>query len=296
MKIFDESKPFWKGNFHCHTTRSDGRRSPEEVMEVYRAHGYDFLTLTDHRLLSEQTHLSDGMLMLSGVEMDFELCAEALHITGFGMDESFSSDRSWLRSPQSCIDAMRRHGGRAILAHPAWSLNTMATLTSLRGLTAAEIYNTMSNAPWNGQRANSSGILDVTAAHGRLYNFVAADDAHYYAGEECRSYTMVQADELSQSAIIEAMDAGSFYCSQGPQFQQLTLENGLLTVRCSPVDQIIFYSNLVWSSERCRAGKGLTDAAYHLDGGDTFVRVQLVDAQGNSAWSNPIALAGQRQP
>ena len=53
MKLFWDDKPFYRGNTHCHTTRSDGRRSPEEVIALYREAGYDFLTLTDHRKLSE---------------------------------------------------------------------------------------------------------------------------------------------------------------------------------------------------------------------------------------------------
>ena len=44
------SKPgrFWRGNLHTHSTRSDGRRSPEEVCRFYETAGYDFLALTDH--------------------------------------------------------------------------------------------------------------------------------------------------------------------------------------------------------------------------------------------------------
>ena len=46
MKLFWYDKPFYRGNTHCHTTRSDGRRSPEEVIALYREAGYDFLALT----------------------------------------------------------------------------------------------------------------------------------------------------------------------------------------------------------------------------------------------------------
>ena len=51
----DENGAIWyKGNLHTHTTRSDGRKSPEEVMALYRDHGYDFLALTDHWIPSEE--------------------------------------------------------------------------------------------------------------------------------------------------------------------------------------------------------------------------------------------------
>ena len=48
MKIIDGSKKYYKGNLHTHTTNSDGKRSPEEVMAGYEALGYDYLALTDH--------------------------------------------------------------------------------------------------------------------------------------------------------------------------------------------------------------------------------------------------------
>ncbi|MDD2711180.1 MAG: PHP domain-containing protein [Verrucomicrobiae bacterium] len=40
---------WFKGNLHTHTTRSgDGEFSPQEVIEWYKSHGYDFLAITDH--------------------------------------------------------------------------------------------------------------------------------------------------------------------------------------------------------------------------------------------------------
>lgn len=37
------------GDLHLHTTLSDGNQEPELVASMYRAHGYDFLAITDHR-------------------------------------------------------------------------------------------------------------------------------------------------------------------------------------------------------------------------------------------------------
>lgn len=48
-----ESGPRWfKGNLHTHTLWSDGDDFPEMVADWYRRHGYHFLALTDHDLLS----------------------------------------------------------------------------------------------------------------------------------------------------------------------------------------------------------------------------------------------------
>ena len=44
---------WWKGNLHTHTLWSDGDGFPEMVADWYRAHGYEFLALSDHNLLSQ---------------------------------------------------------------------------------------------------------------------------------------------------------------------------------------------------------------------------------------------------
>ncbi len=44
---------WWKGNTHTHSLWSDGDAAPELVADWYRSHGYHFLALTDHDILSE---------------------------------------------------------------------------------------------------------------------------------------------------------------------------------------------------------------------------------------------------
>ena len=49
MKLFKDNQPFYRANLHAHTTRSDGRLSPEECLRLYRSLGYDIVALTDHK-------------------------------------------------------------------------------------------------------------------------------------------------------------------------------------------------------------------------------------------------------
>ncbi|MHC4623663.1 MAG: CehA/McbA family metallohydrolase domain-containing protein [Planctomycetota bacterium] len=48
-----ESQKWWKGNLHAHTLWSDGGDYPEMVVEWYSKHGYNFLALSDHNILSQ---------------------------------------------------------------------------------------------------------------------------------------------------------------------------------------------------------------------------------------------------
>lgn len=290
MLMFDPDKRFFKGNLHTHTTNSDGRRSPEDVLKLYRENGYDFTALTDHwKRAPEEKAFLDGMLILPGIELDYTLPAQVIHIVGVGVDESvLKATRNG--GPQSGIDAIRRAGGRAILAHPAWSLNTPEVIGALRGLTAAEIFNSVSDMPWNGDRADSTGVLDTAAANGHVLNTIASDDSHFYEGEECTSYIMLQADELTKENVLKALDEGAFYATRGPRFEQIEVTESEIRVKCSAVSRVVFHSDLVYVGDRVTQGEGLTEAVYRIkrERGERFVRIILIDENGRRAWSNPI--------
>jgi len=53
-------KGFWfKGNLHTHTTNSDGALSPEQTIRLYKKNGYDFLSITEHEVVTDIKQLSE---------------------------------------------------------------------------------------------------------------------------------------------------------------------------------------------------------------------------------------------
>lgn len=287
MQMFVPGMPFYKGNTHAHSTRSDGRLSPEEVYETYRCAGYDFLALTDHWRVGGGGDYR-GMLLIPGIEYDFAFERQVLHLVCLFQDAADARGVFRYMSHDQVIAYVNRVNGVPIAAHPAWSLNTPAFLQSLEGVNLAEVYNTMSDEPFNAPRGNSESLLDVAAANGKVFNLVAADDAHPYRGEQCVSYVMAQAETLTTPAILDALRQGRFYASQGPEFRQITYEDGAITVETSPVSRITFCSNLYWVDDRCRQGEGLTREIYRAHPEERFVRVQITDESGRRAWSLPI--------
>lgn len=287
MKLFQDGLPIFTGNLHTHTTRSDGRLSPEDVQKLYKDRGYDFLALTDHWRPNEPGEYQ-GMLVLSGAEMDITFPDQAVHIVGVGLKEDLLQYAGRGDEPQRMIDAARAAGGCAILCHPAWSLNSPETMLSLQGLTAVEVYNSFSGIPWNAARADSSIQIDMALTRGFRAQLVASDDSHRYAGEQCLSYTRIQAAALSREALMEGLRSGACYASQGPSFHQITWEDGTVEVSCSPVEYMVFNSNLVWSQDRCRVGQDMTHALYQMKEGERYVRVELIDRYGRRAWSGPL--------
>lgn len=292
--IIDRSLPQWKGNCHCHTTNSDGRLSPRQAAALYEQAGYDFLAITDHRKVTDAAEIGDSrLLLIPGVELDYFIerrHRQAVHIVGVGVSRDVMDCPGLLDSPQQGIDGILHAGGRAIFAHPAWSLNDPDVIEDLRGLSAVEVYNHMSDDPWNGRRGDSSEVLDLCCADGCCLPFVAGDDAHFYAGDECHSALIACAETLSRDAVLRALSEGRVYASQGPRILEMYLEDNVLTVRCTEAEQILFNTNRVYSPERVQRGRGITEGRYTLRPFESFVRVEITDRAGKRAWSSPVQL------
>ena len=288
MMIDSSGKRWYKGNLHMHTTVSDGKKSPEDAISLYAGEGYDFLSITDHWHVSENGS-RDGVLLFSGCEYDFHhsVLDGIFHIVSVGTAADPAVTRT--DTPQQAIDKIHAAGGLAILAHPAWSLNTPEQILSLHGIDATEIFNSVSDLPFN-CRPYSGLIVDMLAARGLRLPLYASDDAHFYTNSDaCRSYILVQADERSPHSILSAIRAGRLYASQGPELC-VEQKDRRIVVRCSPVRSIVFFTDAVWNNHRSDVGNGLTEAVFDAAPHETFVRVEITDPEGRSAWSPVIPL------
>ena len=283
--LFEKTR--YKVNLHTHTTLSDGRKTREEVLNIYRSAGYDAVALTDHWYFGDTESLG-GMMVISGGEYNIggSDCRDGVyHIVGVGMTREPSVTVSM--SAQQIINAIHAAGGLAILAHPAWSLNTPEQILPLRDVDLTEIYNSVSGLHMS-RRPDSSLIVDMIASQGRIYPLIADDDAHYYDGDECMSWIMVEADSNSQTDLIQAIRDERFYATQGPEIHLLQ-EGDEYVVRCSPCREIVFLSNFVWSP-RIFEGDGITEARYKPRQKEAYLRAMVTDQNGKQAWSNIIVL------
>ncbi len=273
---------------HQHTTLSDGKKTPDEVIEIYKAHGYDAVALTDHWKHSETT-VCEGMQLISGAEYNFGGSRGDIgvyHILSLFAKELPQISRE--DDPQTAIDKIHAAGGMAVLAHPAWSLNTPDMIMKLRDVDATEIYNAVSERG-ESFRPDSSVIIDMVAGMGREYPLLATDDSHYYDGiDNCMGFVMVESESSEPEALREAILQKRFYASQGPEIHLLR-EGEKFRVLCSPVSHIYFASNSVWTV-RSKHGEGITEMDYTPNGDEKFVRAFVVDKNGRSAWSNIVML------
>lgn len=289
MYLDKQGHKWYKVGLHVHTTISDGKATPEDAADIYKSAGFDAIAITDHWKYHGD-HTISGLKIISGCEYNLgvnDSIEGVMHILGVGMKKDPCLHP--LHTRQEIIDKINESGGIAILAHPAWSLNTIADAKELSGFAATEIYNTVSDVEQS-SRPYSGYFVDVLANSGITYKLVATDDAHYYGGiDETKSYIMVKAEDNSTEEILRAIKNGSFYSSQGPELY-VERKNDKIIVNCSKCSKIIFLSNTTWAPDKIYRGNDLTYAEYPLKDFEKWVRVEVVDDNGNYAWSNIINL------
>ena len=300
QQAFVGAKRMLKGGLHCHTTRSDGSGTPEEVISYYYKHGYDFLALTDHRFYNYKNFAPDiPITIIPGMEFDNLLegknrgfrCFHTVCIgpsreggNGFEQDERLNSGTAKNQEEyQQYLDEFHAKGNLTIYCHPEWSSTPARYFDKMIGNFAMEIWNSACAMRFNLVR--DAAYWDELLGQGKVIYGVAADDGHRME-EHCNGWVMVNA-ENNINAIIEALKAGAFYSSCGPEIYNFYVKDGKAVVECSPAAKIRFYSDMHPAEMEISEDASLTRAEFPVDGW-AYVRVTVIDGNGKYAWSNPI--------
>jgi predicted metal-dependent phosphoesterase TrpH len=279
---------WYKVGLHIHTTISDGFKTPEEAAKIYREADFDVMALTDHWQYHDEDTI-EGLKIISGCEYNLggsDSIEGTMHIVGVGTKEK--PNLTLQNTPQEVVDEIKRAGGLAILAHPAWSLNTIDSVKDIKGFDAVEIYNSVSDVNQS-SRPYSGYFVDVLANRGITYKIVATDDVHYYTDDKTKSYVMVKAKSNSTEDILDAIIRGDHFSSQGPMLF-VKRDGDKIIANCSECVKIDFLTNAVWAPDKIYRGENLTNAEYTIKDFDKWVRVEVLDKDGNYAWSNIINL------
>jgi hypothetical protein len=307
--LLPESGSFYKVNMHSHSNLSDGRQTPEELKEAYKALGYSAIAFTEHGHLHNLSHLTDDdFVAIVSYEMDladkenvpFKVYDGApkqgdhMHVIHMNL---YAKDPKQTERPsigdlreKFCIEnvneAIRRGkemGFLVVYNHPHWSLNTHAFYTALEGVDGLEIINGAS------QRSSD---LDYAAhvydemmwAGKRLPMCVSGDDNHDKHAFGL-AWTMVKAESLTYENLLTALEKGDSYSSEGPEIYDLYVEDGVVRIRCSEAVGI-FYTGLGRKKQAKLSEHGappVTEAAFRIGENDHAFRITVKDASGKRA-------------
>lgn len=297
---FAQPGQWYRGNLHTHSTRSDGRLTPEAVCQFYRDRGYQFLSITDHfmeqygyPLTDASAYHADDFITLMGAELHAgqTLTNELWHILAVGLPADFPPNLMQEDGPAITERALAA-GAYVSVAHPAWYNLTEEDVISLRAAHSIEVINGIS-ADHN-DRIDSVYMVDVMMARGHRFNILATDDAHFkpHFRDTLRGWTWVKAETLTPASVLAALKAGHYYSSTGPQIFNVEMHGKeSVTIHCSPAESVFV------TGKGARAvhvhGENLTEVTLELRRiNGPYCRITVRDAAGGRAWVNPIWFEG----
>ena len=74
----------------------------------------------------------------------------------------------------------------------------------------------------------------------------------------------------------------------GPEIHDVRIADGTVSVRCSPVRRIsVMASRARGGNYLAVGGETLTSLEHDLRGEERYVRIEVEDAEGRQAWTNP---------
>lgn len=299
---------------HNHTTASDGMLDAFMLRRYYTLGGFDVLAITDHDMLTPAPDREDRgptALVLPGTEISLRapVSGGPLHLLALGIRAMPRVERG--ATIDVAVAAVSEQGGLAVLAHPWWSGLLPEELGALPGVAAVEVYN--GGCEIEQGRGYSGEYWEAQLARGVRLNAIATDDHHLPGFNAFQGWTMVRARERTVEGVVAALRDGHCYASCGPVIHDVRFEAGALVVECSPVVSIAALTQppygqqvnagvhgLTELGERRRLPGGLLEGARDDDllswarfpalPGARYLRVQVTDAFGNRAWTNPIWL------
>ena len=105
---------------------------------------------------------------------------------------------------------------------------------------------------------------------------------------------MVQADELTQDAIVDGLASGRFYASTGVTLTRLESSAESIELEIEQERDFIYTTRFTGEDgEVLSESTGLT-AEYVADGQEAYVRATVVSSSGPRAWVQPVFPGGAR--
>ncbi len=240
---FDRDGGFYRGNLHCHSTRSDGAISPEDVVSAYRRLGFDFICLSDHfeaeygwQLTDTSRWREESFTTLIGAELSSPGPVERgkYWLGAAGLPLDFAPVAEGETGPELARRA-REAGAFVSLLHPGFNATTLDDLEGLDAIDAVEVYND------GVQRAHDRGdgwYLAVEMLNqGRDLFCIASDDAHFaHGGLDAvgGAWVMVRSPSLDPTCLVNALRSGAFHASNGPEIHDIVVDGREVEVHCSP--------------------------------------------------------------
>jgi len=319
--LLDGNKKFFKANMHCHSTKSDGKMTVEELKKRYMEEGYSIIAFSDHEHMIDNSHLNDeNFLSLTACELAIKEFAhlstlekrdmKCCHFNLFAKEPTnvdtpcYSSiydhfkkniseedivhtcgeyERSYTTEGMNEIIRIANEKGFLVsYNHPRWCLESPADYLRYKGLWAVEIYNT--SVAMKGLSGNEVHVYEYFLREGERMACIMGDDNHSMAST-CGAWTMINADKLDYKSVIKAMENHELYASTGPEIKGLYVEDDVAYLTFAKgVSAIMVMNGRTAFKQVAENPDGENTVAFEIPrDGYTWFRFEVVDAAGEKA-------------
>jgi predicted metal-dependent phosphoesterase TrpH len=236
--VVRDAPGWYRGDLHCHTEASTDAwvtgtsMTPAGWADAARAHGLDFLTMTDHNVISQNYALrrdaGDGVLLIAGEEMTNYFHGHAT-VAGIEPGEWLDFRQSPMGLPlptggariSEFLRAARQMGAYVSAAHPLnptmpWQFLIDGAFDETARTDGFEVW----NGPWQVNEEVALRVWDHVLGEG--WNIAANGGSDLHATTNIRGYsvglptTVVYAEQLSRDAIINAVRRGRSFVTRAP--------------------------------------------------------------------------------
>ena len=308
--------PWFKGNLHTHTNKSDGDSSPETVVDWYSNNKYDFLVLSDHNHLTILDSNQTKLLLIPGEEITLNL-PYTIHINAIGIKKVIEPTlrSTKVKTLQANIDNIINSGGLAEINHPnfRWALNEK-DLVQVRGAHFIEVFNgnyNTHNYGGGGKKSVEEMWDEMLSKKIKIWG-VAVDDSHHFKEEFAphrhnpgRGWVEVFAKNLSEKNILDSMRNGNFYFSNGVKFKKININREKIELSISGdyfnkglsnslVTDSKYTTQLISNEGEIIEeinGKSVKFNLVNENNKYTYFRTKTISSTGSIGWTQPIFIS-----
>jgi hypothetical protein len=265
-----------KGQMHCHTLNSDGANTPAALVTAFKNAGYNFITITDHDVVTEDP-LVEGITWMGNSVEDTVL----RHVIGYDIDA-----QSTEQDIKSVIEHYYNLGKSVSIPHSNWP--GVYTLTEdeikyLYGFNFIEVFNTLTG----GMTGICENQWDYALSASRKVFGLAVDDCHDVNNVAWfnKGWVVVHTDTNDKASIWESLKNGNFYSSTGNDIS-ISIDDNVITAESTELSNITFVGE---NGKVLQTNNGVTTASYTIQGDEMYVRVRSIKVSDSTyAWSQPV--------
>lgn len=299
-----EASQFQRGNLHAHSTLSDGSSTPEQTIRWYKSHGYQFLALTDHNVLSRPERYAafqqPGFVLIPGEEVTMTGKGRQVHVNALCTHARIAGGAfgSAAAALSSAIGQVAAQGGVAIVNHPNfdWALSSADVI----GAKNAALLEIASGHPYvhstgNVTHLSNEQLWDVALGSGAQYMGVAVDDLHRIEGPGTpaafpgKGWVQVFGGNGNAKSICTALAQGNLYSSTGVELRRIAVTRNEYVIEPARSDvEVKYIGGGGRELARFQFRAGMRSTSYSLRGDEGYVRAQIVSPDGKRAWTPAI--------